>query len=119
MRVYGFGKPSLSFLDRDTDQSVPGWDITSGLRIARRELFQNLHTAEHLSKDGVLPIELGRGCIRDKELAANCVGPGTNHGNHPGFVEDQGWVDFREQVIARASIACPAGVAGLNKEVRD
>src|SRR5512138_526045 len=49
---------TLSFLDRDADQLISRWEIDSRLRIARRELLQNIQAAEHFSKDRILSVVL-------------------------------------------------------------
>src|ERR1700761_1741941 len=66
-----------------------------------------------LAKDGVVLVERVIGQLRDKKLAAICVGTGVGHGETARYVEVQIRVQLIVEAVAGITHACAGRIAAL------
>ena len=84
-----------------------------------RNFGGDIHSFDHLAKDGVLVIEPGRRRDGNEKLAAVCAGSGIGHGKFSRLVMLQGRMKFVAKAIAGIAGPRSERASALNHELRD
>ena len=76
-------------------------------------------TADDLSENGMLVVQMGLRSVRDKELRPIGVGPGVRHGENASAVMPELGMKFIIELVAGISGPGAVRAAGLDHEVAD
>lgn len=107
----------------DVDFSNLHWivrAIIAGIGCFARDLLHQFNALwRALPEDRVMPVQMRRGYLRDKELRAVGVWSGVRHRKSAGDIEVQIWREFIFKAVARTAFASSFRIASLNHEIRN
>ncbi len=99
-----------------TSQSLLG-NGNAGDLVALGNRVNDILALDHFSEHTVLAIKPGRGHVRDKKLAAVCIGTGVGHRQHTRGVVLQILVKFIGEFVTWTAGSGAAGATALDHEV--
>ena len=107
----------LLFRDLDSDECLAGLAGAAG--VALGDSVEHVHALDHLTKHGVMVVQVRCGDVGDEELAAIRVRAGIGHRQDAGAAVAQGGMEFIGKLIAGAAHAGAGRVAALDHERLD
>src|SRR5580704_2129020 len=102
-----------------------GFQFDGLLRLVVRSARQfryfcgDIHSLDHLAKDGVHVIEPGRRRHGNEKLASVCAGSGVGHRKFPGLVVFQGLIKFVAEAVTWIAGSGSEWASALNHELRN